>query len=1067
MPGTLQSVASFEGLIEAFEQARSADHPVELAQYLPARTSVNYLATLQELVRVDLEWSWRQGRPVALADYVRRFPELESDKAGLTLITFEEFRLRLEAGEDATPDQYAARFGVDVSDWPLKAHDAALSSRSRSRFEDTPSRVGFLPAQALLGEGGCRFPVVGERFAGFRLLRELGRGAFARVFLAEQDALAGRPVALKIAPNLVGETRTLAQFQHTHIVPIYSAHEEGPLQALCMPYLGGMTLADLLSDLARRPTLPQSGSDLWATRVVLPPADSDLPATMVVPAPACEPAAPASAMPTASKAAKARAEMLPQVLDPPSAPAIQERLERLTFVEAALWLGQCLADGLAHAHERGILHRDLKPANVLITDDGRPMLLDFNLAQDTKLRDGASGALVGGTLPYMSPEHLAAFQGGPRDLDARGDLYSLGVILFQLMTGKYPFATGLASQNKAEDAKPLRLPEMLQSMLEERRRPTPRLRALNRGVSPATEAIVRKCLAADPAQRYQTARELQEDMRRQLESLPLRFAGEPSLRERARKWWRRHPRLPGQLAGVGVVLLAAVALFLMWRSSDHAKGEMAWSCVNGFREDLRATQVFLTAQGDDPEERKKGIALGRKALGRYDILSAPRWRQDARFAGLPAPEQARLQQELGELLLLLARAETWTDLEDGELNGDKRDRLKDALVLNQLAEACFDGLAPRALLWQRADLLRQLGEFEQGEELRAVAERMSPESADDHYLSARELVAEGKTHQAVPLLRQATRLDPRHFWAWFLLGKCYLDMGEDVRAATCYSVCITLQPQSAAAYFNRGLAYLQQKEYAQARADFDQTVALQPANVEAYLNRALTLLALKEPAAAAADLSEAFKHGEPPTRVYFLRARAREAAGDKVGAQADRAEGMRRRPTDEKSWIARGLARLNKEPGQALEDFEQALAVNPRSRAALRNKAHVLAEILDRPQEAVLALDWVVKLYPEFPPAWAERGVVQARLGRRAEAIADGKHALALEDSPALRYQVACIYALTSKSHPEDRKQALALLADALRNGYGFRILADDTDFDPLRDLPEFRRIAQAAAVLK
>src|SRR6185312_1750904 len=116
------------------------------------------------------------------------------------------------------------------------------------------------------------------------------------------------------------------------------------------------------------------------------------------------------------------------------------RLEGLSYVEAVLWLGEQIADGLAHAHERGILHRDLKPANVLLTDDGRPMLLDFNLAEDVKARGGAERASVGGTLPYMAPEHIEAFsKTGPWTLDGRCDLFSLGVILYELLTGRHPY----------------------------------------------------------------------------------------------------------------------------------------------------------------------------------------------------------------------------------------------------------------------------------------------------------------------------------------------------------------------------------------------------------------------------------------------------------------------------------------------------------------------------------------------------------------------------------------------------------------------------------------------------
>src|SRR5207249_6846654 len=105
--------------------------------------------------------------------------------------------------------------------------------------------------------------------------------------------------------------------------------------------------------------------------------------------------------------------------------ATLKRLEGLSYVEAVVWLGCCLADGLAHAHERGILHRDLKPANILLTDEGQPMLLDFNLAEDTKVRGSASAAYVGGTIPYMAPEQLAAFRGRKIAVDERSDLFAL------------------------------------------------------------------------------------------------------------------------------------------------------------------------------------------------------------------------------------------------------------------------------------------------------------------------------------------------------------------------------------------------------------------------------------------------------------------------------------------------------------------------------------------------------------------------------------------------------------------------------------------------------------------
>ena len=115
--------------------------------------------------------------------------------------------------------------------------------------------------------------------------------------------------------------------------------------------------------------------------------------------------------------------------------------------------------------EHGIVHHDLKPANILLGDDGTPMLLDFNAAEDTKRQGGSLLAWVAGTLPYLAPERLAAFQDPSVAVDARSDLYAFGVILFELLTGQYPF----------RDRHPV-LALHLDRVLEERRSPPPSLR---------------------------------------------------------------------------------------------------------------------------------------------------------------------------------------------------------------------------------------------------------------------------------------------------------------------------------------------------------------------------------------------------------------------------------------------------------------------------------------------------------------------------------------------------------------------------------------------------------------
>src|SRR5262249_50857514 len=119
---------------------------------------------------------------------------------------------------------------------------------------------GSDPASAeQLAHAVVAMPRAGQQVAGFHLLAELGRGAFGRVFQARQGELANRLVVLKIVPNLLRESQTLAQLQHTHIVPIYSVHQAGPFQAFCMPYFGAATLADVVKDLRSHQALPDSG----------------------------------------------------------------------------------------------------------------------------------------------------------------------------------------------------------------------------------------------------------------------------------------------------------------------------------------------------------------------------------------------------------------------------------------------------------------------------------------------------------------------------------------------------------------------------------------------------------------------------------------------------------------------------------------------------------------------------------------------------------------------------------------------------------------------------------------
>jgi serine/threonine protein kinase/Flp pilus assembly protein TadD len=1098
--GTLQQhLAELDAFIVAFEAARERCPEVDLAQFIPPPGHPLRRPVLRELVRVDLEYGWEQGRPRPLADYRRCFPELADDHEGMGEIAFEEQRLREQSEQpphhlspadcptSRTPVQEVAaayqafRFGHGEGD------AGAVDRWSRSFRGDSVHAELFCDlhrsdpeAASRLARAVTTLPEAGADFLGFRLVADLGRGSFSRVYLAQQGELANRLVALKVSTDLLGEPATLAQLQHTHIVPVYSLHRAGPFQAVCMPYFGAVTLADVLRDLQGRAALPQSGKGLLSTvqERKARAGGGTLPGVR------------GQESGVSGQGAEGGSSLTPDSCpltpEPGKSTATLERLEGMSYVDSVLWLGARLADGLAHAHERGILHRDLKPANILLTDEGQPMLLDFNLSEDTKLRGSVAGAMVGGTLPYMAPEHLEALQGGALPVDARSDLYSLGVILFELLTRRHPFTVHS-----------LPSPEVLARMIEERHQPPPRLGRWNRAVTPAVEAIIRRCLEPDPARRYQTARQLQEDLERQRESGPLKYAHEQSLAECCRKWARRHPRLTSSasIAALAGVLLLGLALALVLRK-ERLEYLEAQETYRTFGDRRREVTFLLNSRSIPPRERREGLKLCRTTLGLYQLpLDRPRdagWQEQTAFRNLSDPQQQAVRRGAGELLLLLARC-ALADEADRPESDRRREALQTALAWNGLAETCFTEEGPPRALWsQRAELARLLGDTDAGRGWAERAGRQPLQTASDHYLTATEQIDAGRFRDALATLERATDLDPKDFCAWFALAMCHDRLGQDAEAVHGYTTALALWPRPHwLLYFDRGLAHLRRRQFDRAAADFDRAIQLRPEEAEPYLNRALARQGQGRLAEAVADLTHALELGSAPTRTYFMRAVLRREAGDADGARRDREAGLKQEPGDELSWVARGMARLQDDPDGALADFEAALRLDPRSLPALQNKAHVLAQKPGRLADALTTLDRAVALHPDAAQTRSGRAVLLARLGKIGEAHEEAEAALRLDPSPRIVYQAAGVYALTSKTTStegrqagstegrqagstegrqaggdDDARKALQLLSSALKQGFGFDLLERDRELDPIRGRPEFQQVVTAARTL-
>jgi serine/threonine protein kinase/Flp pilus assembly protein TadD len=944
---------------------------------------------------------------------------------------------------------------LGLNSWGKSVHGNSDQARLFADLHRSDPEAAHRLAQAVL-----TLPEVGTELLGFRLLAELGKGAFGRVYLAQQGDLADRSVVLKICPDVHnGESRTLARLQHTNIVPVYSIHRAGPLQAVCMPYFGATTLAHVQKDLQVRDSLPLTGRELVSTIIARKSAP-----------PSAQTAPPSSVALTKVKSATPTGVMPPSLFEPAAdssfsaalpSDAVEstanfEVLERLSYVEAVLWIGARIADGLAHAHERGIVHRDLKPANILLTDDGQPMLLDFNLAQDTKLRGSAAGAQVGGTLPFMAPEQIEAFRTETLLVDCRSDIYSFGVILYELLTGRHPFPVHRGP-----------VQEVLVQMIQDRQGPPPALRCWNKAVSPAVESLVRRCLEPDLNGRYQSARQLKEDLDRHLDNLPLRYAPEPSLIERSRKWVRRHPRLASTTTVGAVTAVLIFALFsLVLIRGERLAAVDARNSMNRFLDETKAVRYLLTTRTNETGQLDAGIALGRRLLGSYDVLQNPAWDDSPAVQYLTAADQAVLRENTGGLLLLVAQGLSLQAANQSD-RAAREELLGEAVRLNGMAASCFGSDEDsRAVLTQRAHLTELLGNKHEAQDLRDRAGATPLRTASDRYLVAAEHISQARYGLALPLLSDATEKNPQDFWSWFLQGACNDGLSRSADAAACYGTCIALSPRFPWAYHHRGVALLRQLKYRQAASDFDQAIALEPTLIESYRQRALARQGLKDYDGAIADVTRALELGGSATQLYFLRAEIRDRSGDRDGAKSDRAAGMQRKPSDDMDWVSRGYARMAAEPEAALRDFDEALKLNPRSLVALQNKAHVLGR-LNRNDEAARVLDQAVELYPDFIRARAGRGVVLARIGEREAAHRDADECLARDNQPSTLYQLAGIYALTSQKNPDDRRQALHLLSVALQKGFGFDVLEIDRDLDPVRSSPEFRKLVDAAQAIR